>query len=534
MPEHVDLMPKAAAASLGEQPTASVGDGESLTTVQEAPQHTRRRHKDTIALLAAVACTVLGLKLLVISVLGSPVPIYDQWDGEAALLYSRYLRGALSLAQLFAPHNEHRIFVFRLLALLHLELAGEWNTRLEMILGAIVDTAVITWFTSLLMPLVSPRRRVLLACFVAFLFAFPLFENALWGFQAQVYLSLLFGIAALAAFAITRPFSLRWFCGLAAAILSYFSFATGVATILAAGVLVGLQIATDARERCRRELAGLIVIASIGLAVILWAASSAHPLSTPWTAIEGFFLFGVCVVAALVPMAWFCWHTLSRRPAVSDHAWPAVGIAAWLLIQLGLLAYGRGAAIAVRYMDVVVLAYPVGLMALFALADRARATRFDHYARPVAVTWAFTVVAAFGLLGYYGAVLGAIDWSKAAHQEMGKVQAYLATGNVATLKPTGRGGHGIALSYPHPDHLATILDDPEVRAILPPEIRPANADNAGARNRMWLKGSLAGATATAMRLMLSLGPALLTLGVGLFFAVGARLSFRPLKGDGQG
>lgn len=529
MAKRVELMPKDAAVGSAGRRIDNARDGETLTDAKDPPRDRRRRQKGTIALLVAVACTVFGSKLLVISVLGSPVPIYDQWDGEAALLYSRYLRGALTLAQLFAPHNEHRIFVFRVLALLHLELAGEWNTRLEMILGAIVDTAMITWLTSLLMPLVSSRRRMLLACFAAFLFAFPIFENALWGFQDQVYLSLFFGIAALAAFAPARPFSPRWFCGLAAAILSYLSFATGVAAILAAGVLVGLQIATNARKRCRRELAGLIVIASFGVAIILWSAASAHPRSTVWTAIEGFFLFGVCVVAALVPTAWFCRHTLSRRPVVSDRAWPAVGIAVWLVIQLGLLAYGRGAAVAVRYMDIVVLVYPVGLMALFALADRARATRFDRYARPVAVTWVFTVVAAFGLLGYYGAVLGAIDWSKAAHQEMGKVQAYLATEDVAALKPSGRGGHGIALSYPHPEHLAKVLDDPDVRAILPPEIRPADADNAGARNRMLLNGSLASATATTVRLTLAMGPALLALGVALFFAIGAQRGLAGLN-----
>ncbi|OBI56037.1 hypothetical protein [Mycobacterium sp. E787] len=527
MPEHVDVMPKAAAASLEGRPSAA--DGVTLKISQDAPRDARRRRNDTIALLAAVACIVLGVKLLVIAVLGSPVPLSDQWDGEA-ILYSRYLRGALSFAQLFAPHNEHRIVVFRMLALLHLELAGEWNTRLEMILGAIVDTAVITWFTSLLMPLVSSRRRMLLGCFVAFLFAFPIFENSLWGFQDQVYLALLFGIAALAAFASASPFSARWFCGLIAAILSYFSFATGVATILAAAVLVGLQIATNARKRCRREFAGVIVIASTGLAIILWASSSAHPLSTPWTVIEGLFLLGACVMAALLPMAWFCWHTVSKRPAISDRAWPVIGIAAWLVIQLGLLAYGRGAAIAVRYMDAIMLVYPLGLMAMFALADRARASRFSRYTRPVAMAWVFTVVVAFALLGYYGAVLGAIDWSKAAREETAKIQTYLATGNVDYLKSTGRGGHGIELSYPYPGHLAEVLGDPNVRAILPPEIRPSDADNVGARNRMLLKGSLAGATATAVRFIFSVGPALLALGVGLFFGVEAQRSFRALKG----
>jgi hypothetical protein len=516
--EHDDLMPDGAP-----------NHGETVTTPRDDPSNAPPRRKGTIALLAAVACVVFGAKLITISALGSPVPLADQWDGEAAILYSRYLQGTLSFADLLAPHNEHRIFVFRILALVHLELAGGWNTRLEMIFGAIVDTAAITWLASVLMPLVAARRRMLLACFVALVSALPIYENALWGFQDQVYLALFFGIGGLVAFASARPFSVRWFCGLAAAVLSYFSFATGVATILAAGALVGLQIATGARKRCGREIAGVVAMATIGLAMSLWAAAIAKPMSTPWTFIEGLCGFAALSGAGLLPTAWFCYHTVARRPGISDRAWLAVGIGGWLAIQLVLFAYGRGVLIAVRYMEIIVLSYAVGLMAVFTLADRAPGTRFGRYAAPGVVAWVFTVVAAFALLGYYGTVLGAIDWSNAAHQEMVKVQAYLARGNVDDLKSKGRGGHGIELSYPHPQHLANVLGDPDVRAILPPEIRPVDADNAGARNRTWLKGSFAGATANAVRLTLSIGPALLALGVGLFFAAGVRRSLEAPK-----
>jgi hypothetical protein len=62
------------------------------------------------------------------------------------------------------------------------------------------------------------------------------------GVSGQVYLALLFGIAGQVAFA--------------------------------AAVLVGLQIATNARKPSLREFAGVVVMASIALAMILWQRRS--------------------------------------------------------------------------------------------------------------------------------------------------------------------------------------------------------------------------------------------------------------------
>ncbi|OBG34584.1 hypothetical protein A5673_21325 [Mycobacterium sp. E3198] len=494
-------------------------------TPHAAPTTPRPGRKRTVALLAAVACAVLGAKLITIWILGSPMPFYDQWNGEAADLFSPYLRGTLSLNDLLAPHNEHRILVFRLFALAHLELAGEWNVRLEMVFGAIVHTAVIAWLAALLMPLVPIQRRMLLACFIAFLFALPMgYENTLWGFQSQVYLALLFGIAAVVAFAFARPFSARWFGGLAAAVLSYFSFATGVAAVLAVGALVGIQIATNARKRCAREIAGVVILTSIAVAMIVWAASIPHPVKVPWTSfIQGLCQFAALVGVGFIPMVWFCYHAVARRPRISDRVWIAVGISGWVTIQLVLLAYGRGTAIAARYLDIALLVYPVALMAVFASFDRVCVSRFSRFAKQGVVMWVFIVVTAFGALGY-GLVLKAVAWGEGAHQQEINVQAYLATRNVADLKAKGGRGQAVDLSFPDPQRLASILADPDVRAILPREFRPTNSDNAGARSRMLLKGSLAGVTAGAVRLLPVVAPALLALGVGLFFAVGARLS----------
>ncbi|MFV8315923.1 hypothetical protein [Mycobacterium sp. 23] len=481
-----------------------------------------KRHLNS-ALLAAVSCTVLGAKLITISTLGSSVPIMDQWDAEAARLYSHYLAGTLSAADLFAAHNEHRIFMQRILALLHLELAGEWNPRLQMVLQAFVHTAAVTFLAANLLPLVAVRHRIILAGLVALLFAIPFgYENTLWGFQGQLYCMLLFGITAIVAFAAARPFSLRWFGGLSAAILSFFSFATGATTMLCAGGLVALQLATNVRKRGGREYAGVAVIVSIALAMFLWTASVSHPMSTPLTFIQGLVSLTARVLVAAVPLVWFARYTVTRRPVVSDRSWALVGLSVWIALQLVLLAYGRGTLIAVRYNDIILLAYPVGLVAMLRLVDHTMGKDLRRFSTPkVAVTWVFGVVTVIALMGYV-AILGAIDWNKSTRQQVVNVHTYFATHSLEQLRARGKHGGTFDLAYPNSRRQGEVLSDPNVRAILPPEIRPADADNAGARKRMVLNGAVAGITASALRVVLVGGPVLLALGVAAFFAVGTR------------
>lgn len=364
MCEHDEVTSTDTDDNLGQDqaPCGACNNRSAETTPADESATALQGRKGFLTLLAAVACTVFGSRLIIVSAFGSSVPVLDQWDGEAAALYSPYLKGTLSFGALFAPHNEHRILLTRLLALGHLELAGEWNTRLEMIFGALVLTAVVTWLAALLMPLVAPHRRVLFACFVALVFAFPIdFENTLWGFQSQIYLALFFGVAALVAFASARPFSPRWCGGLFAGVLAYFSYATGVAALVAAGILVSLQLATNVRKRCGREVAAVVVIVFVAVAIILSGSHSTKTISTLWDFVAGIAIFAALTLVGGIPLIFFCRYTLTSRPDVSHPAWMMVGFSAWVSIQLMLFVYGRGSLVAPRYMAIVLLVYPMAL-----------------------------------------------------------------------------------------------------------------------------------------------------------------------------
>ncbi|RUP01492.1 MAG: hypothetical protein EKK34_28705 [Mycobacterium sp.] len=502
-------------------------NAERLQELSETPPPVAPvRCHNTKGLLAAIACTVLGSRLIIISAFGSPVPVLDQWDAEAAVVYSPHLKGVLTFADLLTAHNEHRIFVTRLLALVHLELAGEWNTRLEMVINAAVFTALITWLAALLLPMMSPQRRLLMACFVAFMFGLPIdFENTLWGFQSQVYFSLLLGLASLVAFSTARPFSMSWFGGSAAAVLSYFSYATGIAALAGAALLLSWQLATNARKRCGREVIGVVVLGLSTAALTLWEAQGATPKSTLWTFVQGLGIFAALTIAASIPIVLFSKQALAKRPDFTDQVWLMIWIFSWIAIQLVLIAYGRGRLVAPRYMDVVLLCYPLALVAVFALSDAARAAGLHRRSVPGPATWLFCVATVIAIAGCVS-VLASNYWSKAASQQVADVRAYLATGQLDRLKERGNPIHGVSLMLPDPRGQARVLKDPDVRAILPPELRPADANNGEARRRMLLKGKLASPTATAFRFTLAAGPIFLAGGIGLFFAIGAARSWQ--------
>ena len=162
---------------------------------------------------------------------------------------------------------------------------------------------------------------------------------------------------------------------------------------------------------------------------------------------------------------------------------------------------------------------------VLALADRARLTQFRRFATPVAVAWVFVMVGGIAALGYYGSVRQAIDWcGESGRQQVVNVTAYLTTGRHGQSQGQGRVRH----SLPRSTTARRYSRRADVRAILRPEIRPADADGADARDRMHLKGALAGVTSDAVRFLVASGPAFLAVGLGLFFAAGALRSLRPV------
>jgi hypothetical protein len=113
-------------------------------------------------------------------------------------LYRPWLSGELKWI-LFAAHNEHRIFVSRMLSLILFWIGGDhWNPLLQMRVNALVHMAALGIVAGLLVGSLRASYRLAFLVLFVLLFAMPFdWENVLVGFQSQFYILLLFTFPSL-------------------------------------------------------------------------------------------------------------------------------------------------------------------------------------------------------------------------------------------------------------------------------------------------------------------------------------------------
>jgi hypothetical protein len=134
------------------------------------PCRLRRR---VLALLPALAVVfvVVGAKFALIVETAVDTPYWDQWDGEGDRLYAPFLEGTLPFARLFEGHNEHRLFLQRVMALALLQINRLWDPLAQMALNAILHAVCAFVLILGATKRLDARRRLLVAVLFAVLFA---------------------------------------------------------------------------------------------------------------------------------------------------------------------------------------------------------------------------------------------------------------------------------------------------------------------------------------------------------------------------
>lgn len=473
----------------------------------------------TTRVLALAAClaVILGAKLWLIAVYGSSTPFWDQWS-EPVTVYRPYLTGQLKLSELLAAHNEHRIFLARLIQLAVFAAEGRWDSIVQTVINAAVHTAAIGLVFHLLSRSLTLADTLLLALLTALIFALPFgWGNTLVGFQIAFYLLILLAPASLWILCSSTAWTPRWWFGTFLGIASYFTIASGALTLPAFMAIAALQLAFGIR-RGSAEWLGLLVHAVIAAVIILdiprlppaagspttagqWldiaVASMSWPISKPsWHPT----LRALTVIAMYAPVIVLAQRLLARAVLPDDPRWVIVAIAGWVMLQFAVLLYGRGIVLQLRYYDILLLGPLASGAALLSLRSSAeggwRTTGF-------ACVWFLAIV--------IGIVQKARDdippdlawWRDTDAARTANFTRFLATNDFSALanKPE------FHIPYPSAEVLRDIASDPLVRGILPPEL--TNPGQVVRKN-----------------FALRQGPVLLPIGLGMFMMAGLLASRR--------
>lgn len=450
-----------------------------------------------ICLSLGFFCLVLGSRLLCIAWFGNPTPFWDQWDSEASTPLKPWLEGHLTWGDMLAGHEEHRIFTFRAMALLLLELNHRvWNPLLEMVVDAGLYAVTMTLFAGLGLRLCRPAMRPLFLLGTLSVACLPLdYDNILWGFQSQFYFLILFSLLFLWAVACARPLSGWWWAGMVAGVLATFSMASGVLAPLAgAGLYLVQWLRGERRDRTSLVIAAVLLLATslvvkdaLALSPPVMAVQRPHSIGDVLYSLNMIFTWPlvplVPVLCLLLNLPWLMYmaELLRERRAVHDPAWVLVAGGLWVILQFAALAYARGVSpLLSRYKDVIVMGPLLNLLCLAALPTLAGWRGWLQ--RRLVLVWPVLLVLGLALAAQ-GLGSGMTSRHDTAVVQEKRLHAYLAEGKPLQVDDL------VYFSRPFPSSsdLKGYLDDPTIHAMLPPNILPRNAT----RQPRWVTALLA-------------------------------------------
>jgi len=166
---------------------------------------------------------------------GITVPFWDA--RELVPLLERIQSGTLAFSDLWAQHNEHRIFFPKVIMLALAQLTG-WDLTWELIINFILASVTLLFFCHLLRQTLDSSWPWVSILFSAFIFSPCQWENFSWGWQLSVFFTnLAMGVAV---WSVTRwPGRWRGIClAIGAALIASYSVINGLMTWVAVLFLI--------------------------------------------------------------------------------------------------------------------------------------------------------------------------------------------------------------------------------------------------------------------------------------------------------
>jgi hypothetical protein len=430
----------------------------------------------------ALGAWVLFMRAWLIATWGSAVPFWDQWDAEALGLYQPWLNGSFSWCEVFSAHNEHRIILTRLADLALLGLAGAWDPWWQLLLNAALHALTAVALYAIIGRAIAPQLRAILLGGLALLFAAPAgWQNALWGFQSQVYFGNLLAVLALAGLACEPGRKASRWLGVLSALLALGTNGGGLLTVGASLFVLLLAIAPTVPSLTRNLRPGLGLGGLLITGWLLQPAAPQHDYLHAKTVAE----FGAVLLRCLswpwvdAPWAWWLMHLpcgwlafsllkARRRPDATERF--LIGLVLWAGLNAVAIAWSRGGGLPEhrplsRYQDPLVLGAAANGMLLLRLIPQ------YQLARSVTLLWAGCLLA--GLLTLTTHVLSVNLPYKRQLDGIGlaQIRSYLVTRDSRVFASAP----GLMPLHPDPRMVQQVLDDPLLSPVLPVEFREADA-----------------------------------------------------------
>ncbi len=519
----LDLSPQTAPPAAGACAAPAAGEASAPAGAGErVPSRLR-----TALVLLAAALFILSARLWIVHDYASPIPFWDDWDAIGEDVLRPAIRGDLSVQDLIAPHNEHRMLLTRLLALgLFHANSGQWDPLLHLSANALLHTLSAVLLMGILVRLLHRQRLWWIVLSVVVAWGIPFgWEAATWAVCSQWYFLVLLGLLALWGLILHRPLHPWWILGALSAILACFTLASGM--LIGAAVL-GIQAYRLLSERRRAHLPSLLVGAAACVAgVVLYSSVEQHEsytaggirdfvgaldktLAWPLSEVDYAGLLVYSPVLGLLAM-WLLYRhvpqwfrsaaadtnptpppppasALSTAPDGRPQAVAAppprfteleraclfvLAVGLWMILQAVVLAYGRGADAsrpASRYLDAIVPGLVINLMALPLLGRLGSLARLRL--RGAVTGWAVVWLVAV-TLGLTHESMTAVPGGLALRRASGALQQENCRQFLIRGVPLPELQHTpyTNLPYPVPHVLQSFLQNPHLRRILPPELR---------------------------------------------------------------
>lgn len=427
---------------------------------------------------------ILFFKYIIIFIYGNQTPFWDQWNGQAANLYLPWLNGSLSLSDLLAPHNEHRIFTMRILSLGLFVMNGSvWNPLHEMYVNAAIHSVALTLFLYLVTQSIDEKLKKYFFSFSFSLFVIPFgWENTLAGFQSQFYLLLLFSLIFLWAIACEKVFSLRWWIGIISGILCPLSLASGSLTLLI-GALILLITQKFSEEKSVKTvyLFGSFLILLAIISVIYTPSIPDHATLKAQN-------FGDFISALMKVLAWpvkipylafivqapiICFAVLfltQKKWRTPGSYLYLIAVGGWVMAQFLTISYGRfSGSLSSRYLDLFAVGLIINFAVLLIFYEKASSGRRKLLKIAVFI-WVLIIIT--GMSVRLPTLFNELNLkSFESLQQEQNVRAYLCTGNKSYLmnKPLQH------VPFPDIEYLKSLLDNPKIKDILPGNIYARNS-----------------------------------------------------------